>query len=110
MKQKTWAGNIRELVNFVERLIAYVPTDMEIIEISVLPDTLRAEIEKFINQDSGMFSNKSLTNRLNEVEKKIILQALNENNWNQSQVARELDVSEQTIRYKIKKLGIRKPE
>ncbi len=109
MKQKPWTGNIRELVNFVERLVTYVPPDTEIVEISVLPETLRAEIEKFSNQDSGISRDKSLATRLNEFEKKIILEALNENGWNQSQVARELDVSEQTIRYKIKKLGIKRP-
>lgn len=110
MKQKTWTGNIRELVNFVERLVTHAPPDMETIELSVLPETLRTEIEVFCKQTSGISPDQSLANRLNTFEKKIILEALNENDWNQSQVARELEVSEQTIRYKIKKLGIKRPE
>jgi two-component system response regulator AtoC len=52
---------------------------------------------------------KSLTESLADYEETLIRQALIENDWNQSKAARALGISEQTMRYKMGKLGIMKP-
>jgi two-component system response regulator AtoC len=49
---------------------------------------------------------KSLNERLKEQEEIIIRQALEENNWNQTKAAHSLKISEQLIRYRMKKLGV----
>ncbi|MCB9248760.1 MAG: helix-turn-helix domain-containing protein [Ignavibacteriales bacterium] len=36
----------------------------------------------------------------------ILTQSLDDNDWNQSQAARMLEIPEQTLRYKMKKLGL----
>jgi len=41
-------------------------------------------------------------------EKALIIQALQECNWNQSQAARQLGVSRDHLRYRIKKYGLKK--
>ena len=48
----------------------------------------------------------SLKESLLEIEKDLILKALEENDWNQNKAARTLNVLEQTLRAKMKKLGI----
>ena len=51
----------------------------------------------------------SLQEHHTEVEEQLIPQALLTNDWNQSQAARALKIPEQTLRYKMGKLGIVKP-
>jgi DNA-binding NtrC family response regulator len=41
-------------------------------------------------------------------EKMLLLEALIQHEWNQSSVARELEISEHTVRYKMQKYGIKK--
>ena len=53
-------------------------------------------------------TSNSLEKNLTEYEKKLIMKVLNECNWNQSEAARQLNISETTIRYKMNKLGINK--
>ena len=43
-------------------------------------------------------------------EKAMIIKALNSNNWNQSKASRELGISRDNLRYRIKKYAIAKPE
>ena len=49
----------------------------------------------------------SLEKNLLDYETKLIRKALIECDWNQSKAARQLNISEHTIRYKMNKLGIR---
>jgi transcriptional regulator of acetoin/glycerol metabolism len=45
---------------------------------------------------------------LQEIEKGIILQALNKNGWNQSAAARSLGIPRHVLLYRMKKFGIDK--
>ena len=49
---------------------------------------------------------RPLSESLSEYEKQLIHDALIAYNWNQSKTARILKTSEQTLRYKMGKLGI----
>ncbi len=100
-----WQGNIRELENLIERLVALTPAHLDVIDFSLIPEgflkraqtpTLRAE------------NYQSLTNRLEEIEKGILEKTLSDQGWNQSAAARILRISESNIRYKIKKFDISK--
>lgn len=48
----------------------------------------------------------SLRDRLNEIEKSEIINALKECNWVMARAARKLNITERMIGYKIKKYGI----
>ena len=57
-----------------------------------------------------MIWSNSLEKNLLDYEIKLIKNALIECNWNQSKAARQLNISETTIRYKMNKLGISRAE
>ena len=109
MKTRPWSGNIRELENFVERLVTMSPPETPVIDASILPTDLQNELEKFRASRDAVPYSKPLREQLQEIEAEIIRTALVECNWNQSQAARKLQTSEKNIRYKMQTLGIRKP-
>jgi transcriptional regulator with GAF, ATPase, and Fis domain len=105
MKNHSWQGNIRELENFVERMVTVVPKSHKQIDIKLIPPEFRKELDD-LRQHPRL--NKPLNESLADYEEKLIRQALEENNWNQSRASRALGISEQTIRYKMQKLSIQK--
>ena len=105
-----WNGNIRELENFVERIVTLTPADIEIIDRQFLPYEYEVLMKTFQKEDTNQSKLKSLSQNIAEYERNMIEHALIENSWNQSQAARSLQITEQTIRYKIGKLGIEKPD
>ncbi|GER93108.1 hypothetical protein A45J_0841 [hot springs metagenome] len=52
----------------------------------------------------------SLKNKINEIERQEIINALKECNWIMARAARKLGITERMIGYKIKKYGIRKED
>ena len=107
LKNQPWTGNIRELENLVERLVTLSPPEIRTIDSGMLPaefqdawankSTRKAEVERL----------KPLRESVEDVEKQAIEHALFLCDWNQSRAARMLEISEHTIRYKMKKLGIK---
>jgi Nif-specific regulatory protein len=106
MKAHPWKGNIRELENFVERIVTLTAKDKKQIDNKILPDEYHNELDTVKNKS---LITKPLNESLEDYEEELIKQALIDHNWNQSRAARTLDISEQTIRYKMNKLGISKP-
>ncbi|HSL90961.1 MAG TPA: sigma-54 dependent transcriptional regulator, partial [Ignavibacteriaceae bacterium] len=109
MIHKNWAGNIRELENFIERIVTLAPLDEKIIFKNSLP---AEHLEEFLNAKSNTLysgSKKSLAETLEEIEVQILREALINNNWNQSKAAASLSIPEQTLRYKMHKHSIAKP-
>jgi transcriptional regulator with GAF, ATPase, and Fis domain len=105
MKSHSWPGNIRELENFVERMVTLTPSEKKQIDIELLPQEFREELKESRNR---VQVTRSLNDSLAEYEENLIRKALEDHRWNQSRAARALRVSEQTLRYKINKLGISK--
>ncbi|MCX7793725.1 MAG: sigma 54-interacting transcriptional regulator [Thermodesulfovibrionales bacterium] len=94
-----WPGNVRELENTIERLVLL--TDKDTISEEDLP--------LFIKEDISLAVNKSgcLKVEIEEIEKKRIEEALIKTNYNQSEAARLLGITQRQIGYKIKKYGIK---
>jgi transcriptional regulator with PAS, ATPase and Fis domain len=109
MHTRIWKGNIRELINFIERLVTLTPPESTIIGLDILPTDLREEFNQFKREQKNIVA-RSLKDQLFESEKEIILNALIAHNWNQTKTAQSLDLNEALIRYHMKKLGIRRPE
>ncbi|RMF59259.1 MAG: sigma-54-dependent Fis family transcriptional regulator [Calditrichaeota bacterium] len=109
MRARRWSGNIRELENFVQRLVTLAPQGLKILRRKMLPEELQREWHnlKFAYDDA--LAPKSLTERLADYEAQLIREALDRHDWNQSRAARALKIPVQTLRYKMKKLGIVKP-
>jgi two-component system NtrC family response regulator len=92
----SFPGNVRELENAIEA--AVVLTRNEAIGIEDLPISFKETDSRSADDLSG-----SLLTKLEGIEKKLILEALQKNGGNKSQAARELGISEKNIRDRLKK-------
>ena len=106
LKQHLWSGNIRELENFVERMVTLAPPEMKVIDASILPIDFQEEWREAEAISPKYDMSNSLEKNILDYETKLINKVLIECNWNQSKAARQLNISEHTIRYKMNKLGI----
>ena len=107
-----WPGNVRELRNVLER--AMILESGKIIQTESLPGeiTLKAEDspdEKTVSgkpDNGGLLLSPENGASLYEVEKQMLIQALEKANHNKSEAARLLGISRDTLRYRIKKYEI----
>lgn len=107
---RNWAGNIRELENFIERIVTLAPSDEKIIFQNTLPAEHLYEMLNLKKQKLSSGPQISLTEKMTELEIQMIREALVHYNWNQSKAATALNIPEQTLRYKMHKLKITRPE
>jgi Nif-specific regulatory protein len=89
-----WPGNVREMENLIERMVIMAEGD------EIGPDILPACLCGQYGDRSGPFS------RIQEIEIKEILAALERNAWNQTRTARELGITLRQISYKIRKFEL----
>ncbi len=108
LTHRHWAGNIRELENLVERLVALTPPAHKIIGMDILPKEYVEEMEEEKLHQYVIQSNLSLNDRLHDIESQIIREALINHDWNQTKAALSLNIPEQTLRYRMHKLKITK--
>ena len=109
MKLRTWAGNVRELENFIERLVTLTNINQKIIDKKVFPAEIQKEYRKIKRNSTLKLPTKSLSESLADYEEDLMRQTLIACKWNQSKSARILGISEHDIRYKMKKLNIKRP-
>lgn len=96
-----WPGNIRELQNVIERALI-VCQGAEIQQVHFPKELLSSSVDTTtpaINLTEGGFS-------LEELEKHLIIKALEKHNNNQTKVAKYLGISRPTLLYRLKKYGI----
>jgi two-component system, NtrC family, response regulator len=100
-----WPGNVRELENIVERLV--VLTVANEIAFDDLPEFLRQERSEL---DGIRLDLPAQGISLENLEKELIVKALERFNWNQTHAARYLDLSRRTLIYRMEKYGIQKEQ
>ena len=88
-------GNVRELEHLVQRMVTLVRGNL--IRAHDLPEEVRER------QAAGGVLNE----RLAELERQMLLDALEKHNWVQTQAAESLGISERVLRYKMGKAGIK---
>jgi len=102
-----WPGNVRELRNAVER--AMILQDEGLLTLDLLPLRISEfKADGRLTTSSGTFSIPEAGIDLYDVEKRLIQQALNRAGGNQSKASRLLSITRDTLRYKMKKYGLRK--
>jgi DNA-binding NtrC family response regulator len=85
-------GNVRELEHVIQRTITLTRGSV------VLPSDLPEEIRRHEATTQG-----TLIERLNAMEREMILSALEKKNWVQTHAAELLGISERVLRYKMRK-------
>jgi DNA-binding NtrC family response regulator len=104
MMQYEWPGNIRELENLIERVIAL--TSNEYIQLNELPLSFK-NIPKINGLKESVLNGKvSFVQAEEEFEREVILDALKKTNYIQSHAAEILGISRRILKYKMDKLGI----
>jgi two-component system nitrogen regulation response regulator NtrX len=99
LKNYDWPGNVRELKNTIERFVIMNPSD--VIDIN--------EIPSFKGGKSDYSSFKTLREAREQFEKDFIIKRLQENNYNVSKTAEELEIERSNLHRKMKSLGIETP-
>ena len=101
----SWPGNVRELENVTERIV--VLARGQVITMEDLPDFLRRERTA---TDELHFDLPPQGISLEQVEKELIVRALEKFHWNQTHAAQYLDISRKTLIYRMEKFGLRKEQ
>jgi transcriptional regulator with GAF, ATPase, and Fis domain len=108
IQQRPWEGNVRELKNFIERIIAVAPSDAETIDPSFFKMELKEEFENYRSETNAVHRTTPLKKHMNKYEAEFIRKTLIECDWNQSEAARQLQISETNIRYKMRQFNIQR--
>lgn len=105
LQQYEWPGNVRELENMMER--ALVLSRYGTVEIRHLPREIVSPTPVMDATTPRLFvKNLDLGANVEELERRLIDQALQLGNGNKAKASRLLKVSERTLWYKIKKYGL----
>ncbi|OLS01977.1 sigma-54-dependent transcriptional regulator [Tissierella creatinophila] len=100
MMNYEWKGNIRELQNIIERCVI-LSWGQEITE-DILPEDIKGTLNTFdsnyILPDEGIL--------LEDVERNLIIQALERTEFNQTKAAKLLGITRHTLIYRLEKYNI----
>jgi two-component system nitrogen regulation response regulator NtrX len=96
-----WQGNIRQLRNFVERMMAMRQDDfIDLNDVILLLESKESPVSSQLNEA------KSLTEAREAFEREYIIRMLNENDWKVAKAAEALNIDRANLYRKMKQLGI----
>jgi transcriptional regulator with PAS, ATPase and Fis domain len=111
LMQYKWPGNIRELRNVIERAVI-LETDA-ILHTESLPQEIVGLSSGTLNHISPPGNHLTINQAsgegsvsLYDIEKQTIIQALQQENSNQTRAAKRLGITRDTLRYKMKKYNL----
>lgn len=94
-----WPGNVRELENILER--AAILSGGAAIESQHLPRDLVGEDVSMPKSDMKLENNLSIPAHTQQLERKLIIQAIEASNGNKAKAAKKLEISERSLWYKL---------
>ena len=100
----SWPGNVRELKNLIERIV--VLENAEMIGPEHIPSWITGGTMSDGSRSDNGFQLPDEGIDLEEMEKKLILQALEKADYNKTLAAKLLNISYDSLRYQVKKFGL----
>ncbi len=94
-----WPGNVRELENVLER--AAILSGGEAIEPQHLPRDIVGEEPSLPEMDAKLENNLSIPAHTQQLEKRLIIQAIEASKGNKAKAAKLLEISERSLWYKL---------
>jgi len=98
-------GNVRELENVLQRLMAL--SDEQGLDATLLDDFYSAGAQSDISLANMQKNNQNLDEVIESIERQLIEEALAEMDGNATQAAKQLGITFRSIRYRMKKLGMK---
>ena len=111
LQNHPFQGNIRELENILERALAMCDGEQILEEDLLLDGEAMSDVHlgnTYIERVHTPPSSVALPDYLENIEKQVILSALDKTNQNKTAAAKILGVSFRTLRYRLSKLGLSK--
>jgi transcriptional regulator with GAF, ATPase, and Fis domain len=102
LKSYSWPGNVRELKNVMERAMLLVSGP------EILAEDLMIQRPRSV-PDKASFKLPPEGVDIDEVERTLVIQALERTGWNRAAAARLLGCSRDQIRYRIEKFNLTEP-
>jgi DNA-binding NtrC family response regulator len=97
-----WPGNVRELENAIQRAVVLSDAD------TIYPSNLPLDIQSYQKDETVHYlgDNASLTEKVENYEKELILKSMEKANHVQTKAAKLLDINRTALIYKLKKYGL----
>jgi DNA-binding NtrC family response regulator len=105
MMDYSWPGNVRQLESAIERAILLCEGDL--ITVEDLPLEVRQEARPAAQ---GAFKLPPEGISFEEVERDLIIQAMEQTDYNITKAAKLLGLTFRTLQYRLEKFGIKRPE
>ena len=100
----SWPGNVRELENIIERVLTLANHKV------ILPEDLPQDIRENSQISAKVFvpsEAMALSEAVENLEKEMIVQALERTDWQLARTAKQLDISRRVLKYKMDTLAIK---
>ena len=97
LTQYNWPGNVRELRNVMERAALLARGEL------ILPEQLPPRLRETTSKRSAPIPAEFISEKLEDQEKQVILEALRKHSFNRSETARALGISRRALLYKLQK-------
>ena len=98
---RDWPGNIRELDKLIRRYIILGCDETAIQEVRAAQTTTGGA-----HGDKGVSLKARTREAVREIERQILLEVLQSNNWNRKETARSLNISYRSLFHKLKTAGL----
>jgi arginine utilization regulatory protein len=113
LEKYSWPGNVRELESIIESAMNFVSNNDDTLQMIHIPSYYRERLQQprssrsSINISIG--NGLTLREKLKNTERHLILEALENNNWNITRAAKDLGIRRQNLHHKIKEFNLSKP-
>ncbi len=105
MVRYAWPGNVRELEKVVRRA-AILAEEGETIGVDLLPREVLTATE-LVPSSSGLDADADLRATVVDMERRLVVEALEKHAWNKTRAAKELGLSRKGLKNKITRYGVK---